>query len=167
MTARYLYEHLFLAHVKFGTPTNEFFELVRSKSAPGQPLELIPTVRPYDDPGVERFFYRFRKIHSTIVHKTHMVFDLDDAQMRRFEELFIEPEWLQPPAPGRLRPEAERQPLRGLRADPAAVALPVPARQRPVHHHDLHPRPGLQGADRAQRDQRPVLGHVPWTRTTT
>ena len=97
MTARYLYEHLFLAHVKFGTPTNEFFELVRSKTAPGQPLELIPTVRPYDDPGVERFFYRFRKIHSTIVQKTHMVFDLDDAQMRRFKELFIEPEWLQPP----------------------------------------------------------------------
>jgi hypothetical protein len=54
-------------------------------------------VRPYDDPGVERFFYRFRKIHATIVHKTHMVFDLDDAQMARVKELFIEPEWLQPP----------------------------------------------------------------------
>ena len=35
MTARYLYEHLFLAHLKFGTPTNEFFELVRSKTPPG------------------------------------------------------------------------------------------------------------------------------------
>ena len=34
MTARYLYEHLFLAHLKFGTPTNEYFEMVRSKSAP-------------------------------------------------------------------------------------------------------------------------------------
>jgi len=30
MTARYIYEHLFLAHIKFGTSTNEFFELVRS-----------------------------------------------------------------------------------------------------------------------------------------
>jgi hypothetical protein len=97
MTARYLYEHLFLAHLKFGTPTNEFFELVRSRTAPGEPLELIPTVRPYDDPGVERVFYRFRKIHATIVHKTHMVFDFDDAQLQRFKELFIEPEWLQPP----------------------------------------------------------------------
>ena len=97
MTARYLYEHLFLAHLKFGTPTNEFYELVRSRTAPGQPLDLIATVRPYDDPGVERVYYRFRKIHSTIVHKTHMVFDLDDAQLQRFNELFIQPEWLQPP----------------------------------------------------------------------
>lgn len=97
MTARYLYEHLFLAHINFATGSNEFFELVRSRTAPGQPVEVIPTVRPYDDPQMERFFYRFRKIHSTIVHKTHMVFDLDDAQYQRINELFIRPEWLQQP----------------------------------------------------------------------
>jgi len=97
MTARYLYEHLFLAHLKFGTPTNEFYELVRSRTAPGLPLDLVATVRPYDDPGVARVYYRFRKIHSTIVYKTHMVFNLDDAQLKRFNELFIQSEWLQPP----------------------------------------------------------------------
>lgn len=97
MTARYLYEHLFLAHVKFGTPTNEFYELVRSRTAPGLPLDLIASVRPYDDPGVPQVYYRFRKIHSTIVYKTHMVFNLDDAQLQRFNELFIAPEWLEPP----------------------------------------------------------------------
>ena len=58
VTARYLYEHLFLAHLKFGTPTNEFYELVRSRTAPGEPIDLIATVRPYDDPGVERFYHR-------------------------------------------------------------------------------------------------------------
>jgi hypothetical protein len=97
MTARYLYEHLFLAHLKLGTPTHEYYEMVRSKTAPGEPIDLIATVRPYDDPGVERVYYRFRKIHSTIVHKTHMVFELDAVKLRRFEELFIKPEWLQPP----------------------------------------------------------------------
>ena len=97
MTARYLYEHLFLAHVKFGTPTGEFYELVRSKTPPGEPLDLIATVRPYDDPGVARVYYRFRKIHSTIVHKTHMVFALDDTKLQRITDLFIQPEWLQPP----------------------------------------------------------------------
>ena len=97
MTARYLYEHLFLAHIKFGTPTNEFYELVRSKTAPGQPIDIIPTVRPYDYPGVERVYYRFRKIHSTIAHKTHMVVGFDDATLARFDELFIRPEWLQTP----------------------------------------------------------------------
>jgi hypothetical protein len=97
MTARYLYEHLFLAHIKFGTQTNEYYELFRSKTPPGEPADLIATVRPYDDPGALRIYYRFRKIHSTIVHKTHMVFDLDDAKMRRINELFIQPEWLQTP----------------------------------------------------------------------
>jgi hypothetical protein len=97
MTARYVYEHLFLAHLKFATPTREYFELVRSRSAPGTPLDLVSTVRPYDDPGASRVYYRFRKIHSTIVQKTHMVYELDDARLRRYQELFIEPEWLQPP----------------------------------------------------------------------
>lgn len=97
MTARYLYEHLFLAHVKFGTTTNDFFELVRSRTGPGAPLDLVATVRPYDDPGVGRVFYRFRKIHTTIVVKTHMVLVLDDAKLQRFDELFIKPAWLQPP----------------------------------------------------------------------
>jgi hypothetical protein len=97
MTARYLYEHLFLAHIKFGTPTNEYYEMFRSKTPPGEPADLIATVRPYDDPGVPRVYYRFRKIYSTIVHKTHMVFDLDDAKLRRVKELFIQPEWLQSP----------------------------------------------------------------------
>jgi len=97
MTARYLYEHLFLAHITFGTATNVFYELVRSRTPPGQPLDLIATVRPYDDPGVDRVFYRFRRIHSTIVHKTHMVFVFDDAKLKRCNELFIDSEWLQPP----------------------------------------------------------------------
>lgn len=97
MTARYLYEHLFLAHIKFGTDTNEFYELLRSTTPSGEAVELIDTVRPYDDPGVEKFYYRFRKIHSTIVHKTHMVFTFDDRQLQRFKELFIQPVWLQKP----------------------------------------------------------------------
>jgi len=97
MTARYLYEHLFLAHIKFDSDTNEYYELLRSTTPPGSPVELINTVRPYDDPGTEAFYYRFRKIHSTIVHKTHMVFDFDDAALARYKELFIDPDWLEEP----------------------------------------------------------------------
>lgn len=122
MTARYLYEHLFLAHLKFGTPTNEFFELVRSKTPPGQALELVATVRPYDDPGVGRVYYRFRKIHSTIVQKTHMVFDLDDAQLQRIEELFIRPAWLETPHLVGYDPK--------ISANPFAAFAQIPPRAR-------------------------------------
>ncbi|MEA2115546.1 MAG: fatty acid cis/trans isomerase [Thermodesulfobacteriota bacterium] len=97
MTARYLYEHFFLAHLKFDTSTNEYYELVRSKTPSGEIVDLINTVRPYDDPGTEQFYYRFRKIHSTIVHKTHMVVNFDNKQLARFKELFITPKWLQEP----------------------------------------------------------------------
>ncbi|OGQ79205.1 MAG: peptidylprolyl isomerase [Deltaproteobacteria bacterium RIFOXYA12_FULL_58_15] len=100
-----------MAHVKFGTATNEFFELVRSRTAPGEPLDLVATVRPYDDPGSTRVFYRFRKIYSTIVVKTHMVFVLDDAKLRRFNELFIEPTWLQPPKPVGYDPKLSANPF--------------------------------------------------------
>lgn len=97
VTARYLYEHLFLAHIWFGTKENEFYELVRSRTGPGERIDIIATVRPYDDPGEGQFYYRFRKIHSTLVHKTHMVFELSKEKYARIHELFIEPDWLQPP----------------------------------------------------------------------
>ena len=95
MTARYLYEHLFLAHIRF--TGKDYYELVRSTTPSGEPVELINTVRPYDDPETDHFYYRFRKIYSTIVHKTHMVFDLNDTVLSRVKELFITPEWLQKP----------------------------------------------------------------------
>jgi len=94
MTARYLYEHLFLAHIKFDTPDNIFYELVRSRTPSGKKIDVIATDLPYDDPKVDKFYYRLRKIHSTIVHKTHMVFEFSDKQYDRLHELFIDPEWL-------------------------------------------------------------------------
>ncbi|MDD2906916.1 MAG: fatty acid cis/trans isomerase [Sulfurimonas sp.] len=93
MSARYIYEHLFLAHLSFKSAPQEFYELVRSKTPAPQPIEIIASIRPYDDPMVEKFYYRFRKVHATIVHKTHMVYDLDDAKLKRYQELFIAPKW--------------------------------------------------------------------------
>jgi hypothetical protein len=118
MTARYIYEHLFLAHIKFGTSTNEFFELVRSRTPAGAPIDLVASVRPYDDPGVPVVYYRFRKIHSTIVQKTHMVYELDDARMRRFEELFIQPEWLQKPHLAGFDPKTSANPFKAFEQIP-------------------------------------------------
>jgi hypothetical protein len=98
MTARYLYEHFFLAHLSFSdADRSDFYELVRSTTPPGEPIEVIATIRPYDPPGVERFYYRFRKIHETIVHKTHMVVEFTDATLARYRELFIATPWLEPP----------------------------------------------------------------------
>ena len=97
LVSRYLYEHLFIAHIHFaGTPEREFFRLVRSTTPPGQPVEEIATVRPYDDPGDQPFFYRLRQYPASIVAKDHIVYRLSEAKLLRFRELFLEPDYTVP-----------------------------------------------------------------------
>ena len=93
LVARYLYEHLFSAHLYFDDmDSDSFFELVRSSSPPGQPIEIIATVRPNDDPGAP-LYYRLRKVGSTLVHKTHLPYPMGAAKMARFQELFLSGDW--------------------------------------------------------------------------
>ena len=93
LVSRYLYEHLFLAHLHFGPNTRDFYRLVRSRTPAGQPVDEIVTVRPFDDPKVERVHYRLVRLHETIVHKTHAPFELSDRKLARFRELFLESHW--------------------------------------------------------------------------
>ena len=73
LMSRYLYEHLFLGHLHFeADATHRAFRLVRSSTPPGQPLQIIATRRPYDDPGVERFWYRLEPEREVLLAKTHM-----------------------------------------------------------------------------------------------
>ncbi len=88
LVSRYIYEHLFIAEIYFESRPGEYYRLVRSRSAAPYEVKEIPTVRPTDDPGSE-FFYRFRKITSTIVHKTHITYKLSKAKMDRYNELFF------------------------------------------------------------------------------
>jgi len=121
LVSRYLYEHLFLAHLYFeGLDTGNFFELVRSTTPPGEPVRIIPTLRPNDDPG-EPFYYRLKKIQSTIVHKTHIVYPLSVAKMERLDALFLTPDWDVAKLPGYSREFA---------LNPFAAFTAIPARAR-------------------------------------
>lgn len=97
MTARYIYEHYILAHLNFETAPKEFYTLVRSSTPPGKKIDVIATLRAYDDPEVEKFYYRFEKIYSTIVHKTHIVVKLGAEAFNRMNELFIDIPWVEEP----------------------------------------------------------------------
>jgi hypothetical protein len=93
LVSRYLYEHLFHGHLHFkGTNDREFYRLVRSKTVSGEPIDEIATVRPYGDPGGE-FYYRLQRYPSSIVAKSHVVYELSDKRLQRFEELFIKPDY--------------------------------------------------------------------------
>ena len=94
ISGRYIYEHLFLAHVFFPDLDNRrFFKLVRSATPPGQPVELIATRRPYNDPGVERAYYRIVEEVGTIVAKTHLPYALDRARLDRWREWFVDADY--------------------------------------------------------------------------
>jgi hypothetical protein len=94
LTSRYLYEHLFHAHIHFKqTPADEFYRLVRSRTAPGKAVDEIATLRPYDSPGSAVFYYRLLRYTPTIVAKNHIVYELSDERLARYQQLFIRPDY--------------------------------------------------------------------------
>ena len=90
LMSRYLFEHLFLVHLHFSAeqPT-QFFKLVRSSTAPGTPVEGIFTRRPFDEPDVERVYYRLVPEKQTLVHKSHMPVLLNEQRMKKWQRWFL------------------------------------------------------------------------------
>jgi len=88
--ARYIYEHVFHAHLHFeNTSDREFYRLVRSTTPPGEPVNVIATRRPYD--GVTGdIYYRVVRHQGSIVAKQHVVYELSAKRMQRYRELFFD-----------------------------------------------------------------------------
>jgi hypothetical protein len=124
LMSRYIYEHWFIAHLYFDDlPANEYFELVRSKTPPGRPIEVIATRRPYDDPGVERTYYRLRRVLDTPLAKTHMPYALNGERLARLQRLFLD-------APYEVSALPSYQPAVASNPFVAFRELPVEARYR-------------------------------------
>jgi threonyl-tRNA synthetase len=96
LVARYLYEHLFLAHLHFaGNVTSQrpaFFRLVRSRTPCDSGIDEIVARRPNDDPGTS-FQYCLSRIDQTIVSKTHIPHELSPGKLAHIRQLFLEPKW--------------------------------------------------------------------------
>ena len=94
LVSRYLYEHLYIANLYFPQLGQaRFFKLVRSATPPGEPVRLIATRRPYNDPGVERVFYRIQPVLDSITAKSHLPYALDDSRMQRWRDIFLAPDY--------------------------------------------------------------------------
>ncbi|WP_148863999.1 fatty acid cis/trans isomerase [Marinobacter fonticola] len=100
LVSRYLFEHLFAAHLHFpDIDGRRFYELVRSWTPPGERILPVATVRPNEDPD-GRFYYRLQPVTRTIVDKTHITYALGDTRMQRYQSLFFEPDWQVREMPG-------------------------------------------------------------------
>lgn len=89
LVARYIYEHWYIGQFHFPEQPERNFDLVRSRSAPGQPIDVIATRRPFDDPGVDRVYYRLRPLEATQVAKTYMPLELNPARLKRIRGWFF------------------------------------------------------------------------------
>lgn len=100
LVSRWLFEHLFLAHLHFeGGEPGHFFQLVRSRTPSGEPIDLIASRRPNEDPGSD-FHYRLWPIQDVIVHKTHITYPLSARKLERTRELFYARDWTVDALPG-------------------------------------------------------------------
>jgi len=97
LVARYLFEHLFIAHLHFRSDATSqrpaFFRLVRSRSPCEAGVDEIATRRPNDDPGPADFHYCLRDVDGVIVDKTHIPYELSPPKLDRIRSLFLEPKW--------------------------------------------------------------------------
>ena len=123
LVARYVYEHWYVGHLYFDDAPGRFFELVRSRTPPGRPIDVVATIRPYDDPGVPRVWYRLRELDQTPVAKTFMPLRLYAERMSRLHRWFFVPVYAVDALPG-YAPEVAANPFVAFRA------LPVDSRYR-------------------------------------
>lgn len=123
LVARYIYEHLFLAHLYFDTSnptkTPTFFRLIRSSTAPGQLPVPVLSVRP-NGALTAPFYYRLQPIAETIVHKTHIIYAFGKQRINEYEQLFFSNNWKADILPSYT--EAEKaNPFKTFKAIPAKI----------------------------------------------
>lgn len=124
LMSRYLYEHLFLANLYLESSSDpQWFRLVRSKTPPGTDIELVVTRRPYDDPGIDRVFYRVQRMPVVALAKTHMPYRFDATRMDWYRQLFLEEDAEIKALPG-YEPEIASNPFKSF------VDIPVQSRYR-------------------------------------
>ena len=124
LVARYLYEHLFTAHLHFTSEKEpHFFEVLRSRTPSGQPIVPVATRLPNQAPDGP-FHYRLRLVAESIVQKNHITYGLDERRLAHFQDLFLKDAWTVSPKPEHEMHDKE------ARANPFLTFDPIPAKAR-------------------------------------
>lgn len=110
LVARYLFEHLFLANLYFDEVepderSRTYFKIVRSSTNTGEPIHVVASRRPSDEPAIAQFYYRLQPQTTQVVSKTHLPYPLNRKRRERIDELFFKPEYTVASLPGYSRKE--------------------------------------------------------------
>ncbi|MCV2402218.1 fatty acid cis/trans isomerase [Marinomonas sp. C2222] len=118
LISRYIYEHLYLYRLYIDDGEDYRFQLVRSKTPTGEPVDRIATRRPYDHPGVDKVYYRLVVDHETKVQKNHIPMQLDEARYTRWISYFYGEDYQVTKDPGYSR-EVATNPFKVFREIPS------------------------------------------------
>ena len=123
LVSRYIYEHLFQAHLHFEkTADREFYRLVRSTTAPGEEIQVVSTRRPYGEVNSD-VYYRLVRQQGSVVAKQHTVYELSAKRMQRFKALFFDVDYAVNELPS-YSPEVASNPVK------AFADIPVKSRYK-------------------------------------
>ncbi len=91
LVSRYIYEHLFTAHIHFDQlPGKAYYKMVRSSTPPGEAIKRVRTRLPFQDPGVSRIYYRLWHDPATVVAKNHLPYAFNPERMKWLQQLFFD-----------------------------------------------------------------------------
>ncbi len=93
LVSRYLYEHLFLAHIYLTEEPQNYYRLFRSRTACNFSPDIIATPRPNDDPKTDKFFYCFQPVTDIVVEKNNTPYEINKDKLGRIKELFFGTSW--------------------------------------------------------------------------
>ena len=88
VVSRFIYEHLFLAHVYFEKAPRTFFRMVRSSTSCESRVTEIPTRMPNEDPRTPNLYYCLTPLTLTVVEKNHLPYKLSPQKMDRYKQIF-------------------------------------------------------------------------------
>ena len=123
IVARYLFEHLYMAHLYFKSEPRTFLKLTRSASPCAEGIKPIATRRPNDDPHSTTFHYCLYVDPATIVYKNHMPYEIGAEKRAWIKQNFFGHPWKATQFPS-FKPGIASNPLL------AFGEIPVEARHR-------------------------------------
>ncbi|GAB3482172.1 fatty acid cis/trans isomerase [Marinomonas epiphytica] len=118
LVARYIYEHIYLYSLYLDDGEAYRFKLVRSTTPPGKQIDQIATRRPYDDPKVDRVYYRLWLDPESKVQKNHIPMQLDEARYLRWLSYFYDQDYDVLTDPG-YQPKVATNPFKAFAQLPA------------------------------------------------
>ena len=136
-----------------------FFEVVRSSTPTGQPIKVISTRRPFDDPGNDGLYYRIRPIVTSTLVKRHMPYALSPERLSRWQALFLEPDYEVAELPS-YEPVAAANPFKTFSALPIGARYEFMLEEAQFTIMGFIKGPVLSRPGGHQRYRGSLLGHV-------